>query len=226
MRPPKALRNPYAGELVLVTPAPEMTTSLLTLLSTHARATSTRPVRSTASGSPFAGAVHAKNTYFASLVADATVSGRVTSAAVGWSSGNVHGTTAPLASSPRSSLASNVPLLVHARVGIPRRSRDLTISRPVLPLAPRTTDGDASAGLDSASDAALVCTRRSLHARGRAGADTLAATVACIAQWLPVTSWLTSLLVISNQIQNVSSLRQEPHVPSPPSSVIVKHPTC
>ena len=117
---------------------------------------------------------------------------------------------------PRSSLASNVPLLVHARVGIPRRSRDLTISRPVLPLAPRTTDGDASAGLDSASDAALVCTRRSLRARGRGGGDALALAVACIAQWLPVTSWLTSLLVISNQIQNVSSLRQEPHVPLSP----------
>ena len=71
------------------------------------------------------------------------------------------------------------------------------------------------------------CVRDEASARGGARGPTPSpATVACIAQWLPVTSWLTSLLVISNQIQNVSSLRQEPHVPSPPSSVIVKHTTC
>mmetsp|Transcript_3967 Transcript_3967/g.16842 ORF Transcript_3967/g.16842 Transcript_3967/m.16842 type:complete len:256 (+) Transcript_3967:33-800(+) len=64
MRPPNALRNLYAGEsrFLDVTPAPEMTTRRGTLFSTHARATAAKPRRSTASGSPRAGAVAAKTT--------------------------------------------------------------------------------------------------------------------------------------------------------------------
>ena len=171
--PPNAFRKPYAGEEVFVTPAPEMTTSLLTLFSMHARATSTNPFRSTRSGSPLAGAVHAKNTALAPLVAVATVSGRVTSAIAVWSSGDVHGTTVPVASSPSSSLASNVPLLVHARTAIFLLRRLRTISRPVLPFAPSTTEVDASGGAGSTSpEAALMRLRRVRRARRGAGAET------------------------------------------------------